>query len=253
MLDLLCIMSMNDVKSQVTVRDARGLPPIMKLLDDPEVEIRRRAARTLGAVAQNNRTSCATNRALGLSHSLTRSHWPLYGETGKIQQEVRKAKDVVKRVVDMMRDPNEEVKKAAAGAAAALAENDCTLSFWCRICRGAFAYSLARTLLQSPDANQVLIRKYDAVKTLVDILSSDSREDVKEQAAAAVRSMAKGNTKIQQDFREGPCANGIPVLVHLLSATSVGLRIHVTGALMELARDNSTRLAHSRRLAHSGD
>jgi hypothetical protein len=70
-------------------------------------------------------------------------------------------------------------------------------------------------------------------------MSSDCREDVKEQAAAAVRSMAKGNTKIQQDFREGATANGIPVLVHLLSATSVGLRIHVTGALMELARDNT--------------
>jgi HEAT repeat protein len=97
-LDLLCIMSMNDVKSQVTVRDARGLPPIMKELDNTEVEVRRRAARTLGAVSQNNR---------------------------KIQGEVRKAKDVVKRVVDMMKEPNEEVKKAAAGACAALAENDC--------------------------------------------------------------------------------------------------------------------------------
>jgi len=177
---------MNDVKSQVTVRDARGLPPIMKELNNSEVEIRRRAARTLGSVSQNNR---------------------------KIQQEIRKSKGVIEKVCKMLTEPNDEVRKAAAGAVAALAEND---------------YS-----------NQVVIRKENAVLSLITILGSDAREDVKEQAAAAVRSMAKGNVKIQQDFREGPGAEGIPKLVHLLSASTIGLRIHTTGALMELARDNT--------------
>merc|ERR1712137_151768 len=86
-LDTLTIINLNDVKSQVITRDAGGIPPIMKLS--------RRAARCLGAVAQNNR---------------------------KIQQMVRKAR-AIPTVVKMLEDPEEEVRKAAGSAVAALAEN----------------------------------------------------------------------------------------------------------------------------------
>merc|ERR1711862_916774 len=87
--------NLNEVKSQVVTRDANGIPPIIKLLSHKDIEISRRAARCLGAVAQNNR---------------------------KIQI-ARKSK-AVDTVVKMLAHSNEEVRKSAAGAVAALAEND---------------------------------------------------------------------------------------------------------------------------------
>eukprot|EP01095_Lingulamoeba_sp_RSL-Kostka_P014208 TRINITY_DN6130_c1_g1_i1.p1 TRINITY_DN6130_c1_g1~~TRINITY_DN6130_c1_g1_i1.p1 ORF type:complete len:749 (+),score=408.19 TRINITY_DN6130_c1_g1_i1:109-2355(+) len=183
-LDIITIMTTNDVKSQVTVRDAQGIPPIIKLIYHQEDEIKRRAVRCLGSVAQNNR---------------------------KIQQMVRKSKGTLKTIVEYLSHENQEVRKAAAGCVASVSEND--------------------------HSNQIAIRKLGAVAELVNLLSDDeSRDDTKEQVAAAIRSLAKGNTKIQADFREGP---GIKLLVNLLSVNHLGCKIHATGALMELARDNA--------------
>eukprot|EP01094_Clydonella_sp_ATCC50884_P006639 TRINITY_DN1585_c0_g1_i7.p1 TRINITY_DN1585_c0_g1~~TRINITY_DN1585_c0_g1_i7.p1 ORF type:complete len:1069 (+),score=466.60 TRINITY_DN1585_c0_g1_i7:129-3209(+) len=182
-LDIIAIISMNDVKSQVVVRDARGMPPIIKQIRHAEPEVQRRAIRALGNVSQNNR---------------------------KIQQIVRKAADTIPYVVSRLADDNMEVRKAAGGAVAALAENEY--------------------------ANQVIIRKEGAIKMLCDNLGSSDRDDVKEQYAAAIRCMAKGNTKVQADFRKGP---GFSLLVHALTSENIGLRIHATGAVTELCRDNS--------------
>lgn len=100
-LDIITIMSQNDVKSQVTVRDAQGVPPIIELLKYDDLEIKRRAARCLGAVSQNNR---------------------------KIQQMARKSK-AIQMICEMLSHENEECRKSAACAIASLAENDC-LSFF---------------------------------------------------------------------------------------------------------------------------
>merc|ERR1712137_568895 len=182
-LDILTIMNMNEVKSQVVTRDAGGIPPIIKLLTHQNDDISRRAARCLGAVAQNNR---------------------------KIQQIARKSK-AINTVVKMLTHSNEEVRKSSAGAVAALAENDFS--------------------------NQIAIRKCGAIPSLVKIISQEGNsDDTKEQACAAIRSLAKCNTKVQSDFKEGL---GIPTLVKLMSSPHIGVKIHATGAIMELARDNS--------------
>jgi len=181
-LDILCVMAMHDVKSQNIIRDSKGLAAILTMIKSPNVEIRRRAVRALGAVCQGNR---------------------------KIQQYVRKCK-AIPIVTEQLSDDNQECRKSAASCIAAVAENDF--------------------------ANQTDFRKFGAVNGLVNILQGDDDDETKEQAAAAIRSLAKGNIKIQGDFRDGP---GIPMLCHHLCSSSVGLRINATGALMELARDNT--------------
>merc|ERR1712039_737723 len=99
----------------------------------------------------------------------------------------------INTVVKMLTHQNEEVRKSAAGAVAALAENDFS--------------------------NQIAIRKCGAVPALIKNISEDNADDTKEQG----------------DFREGP---GIPTLVNLMSSSHIGVKIHSTGAIMELSRDN---------------
>ena len=175
-------------------REAQGLPAIIEIPFVPEqpknnprnsnVELKKRATRAIGVIAQNNR---------------------------KIQQIVRKTPMALESVVKLLAHPNDDLKKCAALAINALAENDF--------------------------ANQNAFRQFGVLPLLLTLLQDDDLEDdIKEQAAAAMRSLAKGNQKIQAESRDGVA---IPLLVHFMSSSSIGLKIHATGAIMELTRDNA--------------
>lgn len=225
-LDNICVLALNDPVSQQIIEESGGTTILFNLLNSPSVEIKKRAVRTLGAVAGNNR---------------------------KIQARVLKAK-VLPIIITFLRpDQDPELQKAATGGLCAIADNDPHNQNAIRSGGGIKlilqqlacphdsvkeqACAALRSLSRGNSKIQNSVREAGALPTIVRLLESPAQSIVT-HATGAIMELARDNSSNQDAFCQAETA---PLLVAGCATQSLVLQYLSAGAIWAIARKSSKR------------
>lgn len=229
LLDILTILNINDDKSQSITKAANGVNVVLKYCNSVHEDVKRKAIRAIGYIAQNNR---------------------------KIQQTIRKSSKIIPEIVKYLDDQNDEMKRTACTAIACISENDYENQIAIRKCG---AVNMLMKIIATDDIKEETLASavhairnlakmnlkvqsdfYDdntVIPKLVRLLDSENM-NIKINAVGAIMELSRENSTNSDII----CSSGAPAkLIACLNTENVVIQYLAEGTIWCLAKKNAKR------------